>query len=293
MGIVKEARMAKRRTKLLQARGEVLDEIMRWKRQELPKRKRETPLADLQALAMVAPRPPDFVTALRPPEGPRGVRLIAEIKRASPVRGLLCQDFDPEMLAETYARHGAAAISCLTDVRFFQGDLSHLVLARERLEAIGRPLPFLRKDFIFDPYQVWEARAAGASAILLIAAVLNDRELRELIAEAWQLHMTPLVEVHDEAEVDRALAAGATVIGINNRDLRTFRVDLETTARLRPRLPQTCVVVAESGIRSADDVRRLRDMGVDAILVGETLVRAASAERANVVRALVTAGMSR
>ncbi|MCS7222187.1 MAG: indole-3-glycerol phosphate synthase TrpC [Anaerolineae bacterium] len=285
--------MGKRRTRLLQARGEILDEIMQWKRQELPKRQRETPIADLQAMATVTPPPPDFATALRPPDGPRGTRLIAEIKRASPVRGLLCRDFDPEALAETYARNGAVAISCLTDSRFFQGDLSHLVLARERLKAIGRPLPFLRKDFIFDPYQVLEARAAGASAILLIAAVLSDRELRKLIAEARQLHMTPLVEVHDEAEVDRALAAGATVIGINNRDLRTFRVDLETTARLRPRIPQMCIVVAESGIRSADDVRRLRDMGVDAILVGEALVRADPAERVALIRALTTAGMSR
>jgi indole-3-glycerol phosphate synthase len=282
-----------RRSKLLQARGEILTEIMRWKRQELPKRKRETSIADLQALAMVAPRPPDFILALRPPGGPCGVRLIAEIKRASPVRGLLCRDFDPQMLAETYARNGASAISCLTDRRFFQGDLSHLVLARERLEAIGQPLPFLYKDFVFDSYQVLEARVAGASAILLIAAVLSDHELSELIAEVQRLHMTPLVEVHDEAEVDRALSAGATVIGINNRDLRTFRVDLETTARLRPRIPQTHLVVAESGIRSADDVRRLRDMGVDAILVGETLVRADPAERAALVRALATAGISR
>ena len=282
-----------RHSKLLQARGEILTEIMRWKRQELPKRKRETPIADLQALAMVAPRPPDFIMALRPPGGPRGVRLIAEIKRASPVRGLLCRDFDPQMLAETYARNGASAISCLTDRRFFQGDLSHLVLARERLETIGQPLPFLCKDFVFDSYQVLEARAAGASAILLIAAVLSEHELSELIAEVQRLHMTPLVEVHDEAEVDRALSAGATVIGINNRDLRTFRVDLETTARLRPRIPQTHLVVAESGIRSADDVRRLRDMGVDAILVGETLVRADPTERAALVRALATAGISR
>ncbi len=281
--------MTKRRSKLLQERGGILDEIMRWKREELPRRKRETPIADLHALAAVAPRPPDFAAALRPPDDPRGVRLIAEIKRASPTRGLLCQDFDPEMLAETYARNGAAAVSCLTDSRFFQGDLSHLVLARERLEAIGRPLPFLRKDFIFDPYQVLEARAAGAAALLLITAVLSERALRDLIAETRRLHMTPLVEVHDEAEVDRALAAGANVIGINNRDLRTFRVDLETTARLRPRIPEACIVVAESGIHTAEDVRHLRDMGVDAILVGEALVKADPGERAAMVQALATA----
>ncbi len=282
--------MAKRRTRLLQQKGRVLEEIMRWKREELPKRKRETPLSDLQALAAVAPRPPDFAKALRPPEGPSGVRLIAEIKRASPTRGLLCQDFDPEQLAETYARNGAAAISCLTDARFFQGHISHLVMARERLEAIGRPLPFLRKDFIFDPYQIIEARAAGAAAVLLIVAVLSDRELRELIAEANRHRITPLVEVHDEEEVDRALAAGAEVIGINNRDLRTFQVDLETTARLRPRIPEDRIVVSESGIHTPEDVRRVRDMGVHAILVGEALVKADPAKRAKLVQALARAG---
>ncbi len=281
--------MTKRRSKLLQERGGILDEIMRWKREELSRRKRETPIADLHALAAVAPRPPDFAAALRPLDGPRGVRLIAEIKRASPTRGLLCQDFDPETLAEMYARNGAAAISCLTDSRFFQGDLSHLVLARERLEAIGRPLPFLRKDFIFDPYQVLEARAVGAAALLLITAVLSERALRDLIAETRRLHMTPLVEVHDEEEVDRALAAGANVIGINNRDLRTFRVDLEVTARLRPRIPEVCIVVAESGIHTAEDVCRLRDMGANAILVGEALVKADPGERPALVRALATA----
>jgi len=282
--------MAKRRTRLLQEKGKLLEEIMRWKREELPKRKRETSLTDLQALAVVAPRPPDLARALRPPDKPRGVRLIAEIKRASPTRGLLCRDFDPEALAETYARNGAAAISCLTDARFFQGHISHLVLARERLEAIGRPLPFLRKDFVLDPYQLVEARAAGAAAVLLIVAVLSDRELRELIAETKRLGMTPLVEVHDEAEVDRALAAGAEVIGINNRDLRTFQVDIETTARLRPRIPDECIVVSESGIRTPDDVRRVGEMGVDAVLVGEALVKADPAGRPKLVRALAQAG---
>ncbi|GAB4514546.1 MAG: indole-3-glycerol phosphate synthase TrpC [Anaerolineae bacterium] len=281
--------MANRRTKLLQQKGEMLEEIMRWKREELPKRQRETPLADLYALAQVAPRPIDLATALRPEGGAGRVRLIAEIKRASPSRGLLCRDFDPEQLAETYARHGAAAISCLTDSRFFQGHISHLTLARERLEAIGKPLPFLRKDFIFDPYQIVEARAAGASAVLLIVAILGDRALHELIQETRRWRMTPLVEVHDEAEVDRALAAGATVIGINNRDLRTFHVDLQTTARLRPRIPDSCIVVAESGIHTADDVRRVRDMGVDAVLVGEALVKADPDRRARLVRELATA----
>lgn len=281
--------MPSRRTRLLQMKGEILDEIMRWKREELLKRQRETSEADLRALAMIAPPPLDFAEAARPPGQPARVRLIAEIKHASPTRGLLCRDFDPARLAETYARAGAAAISCLTDSRFFQGDLSHLVLARERLEQIARPLPILRKDFLYDPYQVLEARAAGASALLLIVAVLSDRELRALIAEAQRWQMTPLVEVHDEAEVERALAAGATVIGINNRDLRSFQVDLATTERLRPRIPSTHIVVAESGIHTADDVRRLHAIGVDAILVGEALVKAKPEERARRVRELADA----
>jgi indole-3-glycerol phosphate synthase len=278
--------MPGRHTKILQHKGEVLDEIMRWKREELPQLKREIAATNLQALAMVTPRPLDLAAALRPPDQPRRVRLIAEIKRASPSRGLLCRDFDPEQLAETYARNGAAAISCLTDGRFFQGDLRHLVLARQRLQTIGKSLPILRKDFIFDSYQILEARAVGASGLLLIAAVLGDHDLRDLITETQRMHMTPLVEVHDEAEVDRALAAGATVIGINNRDLRTFQIDLGTTARLRPRIPEGHIVVAESGIHSVEDVHRLRDIGVDAMLVGEALVKANPDERGALVRTL-------
>ncbi len=277
--------------RLPRRRENILDEIMRWKRKELLEQKQERPAFVWQALTEVAPHPPDFADALRPYEGAAGVRLIAEIKRASPSRGLLCNDFDPELLAETYARNGAAAISCLTDARFFQGELSHLMKARKRLENIDQPLPFLRKDFIFDPYQLAETRAAGAAAALLIAAVLDDQGLAELIAQAEGLSLTPLVEVHDEADLDRALAAGAKVIGINNRNLQTFRVDLETTARLRPRIPEEFIVVSESGIHTPDDVRRVRDMGVDAILVGEALVKAAPARRPWLVKALATAGL--
>jgi len=274
-----------------------LDEIMAHKRVELPKEKREVSLADLRAAAAIAEPPRDFAAALRPAGGPPGVRLIAEIKRASPSRGLLCHDFDPVRLADVYRANGAAAISILTDARFFQGDLVHLSQVRQHFmrpgqAGGGRPLPLLRKDFIFDPYQVWAARAAGADALLLIVAVLSDRELRSLLAETERLHMQALVEVHDESDVARGLAAGARIIGVNNRDLQTFAVDLATTERLRPLVPPEVIFVAESGIHTPDDVRRLRDLGVDAMLVGESLVKAAPAARPARVRELAQAGLA-
>ena len=285
----------------LMQQGMFLDEIMAHKRAELPKEKREVPLADLRAAVAVAEPTRDFAAALRPAAGPPGVRLIAEIKRASPSRGLLCHDFDPVRLADVYRANGAAAISILTDARFFQGDLVHISQVRQHFMRslphsgpadAGRPLPLLRKDFIFDPYQVWAARAAGADALLLIVAVLSDRELRELLAETRRLQMEALVEVHDEDDVRRALAVGARIIGVNNRDLRTFAVDLATSERLRPLAPPEVIFVAESGIHTPDDVRRLRDVGVDAMLVGEALVKAAPAARPTRVRELAQAGLA-
>lgn len=276
--------------------GQFLAEIMAHKRDELPKLMREMSAADARAAAVVAPPPRDFAAALRPPDGPRGVRLIAEIKRASPSKGLLCRDFDPETLAETYARSGAVAISVLTDARFFQGDLAHLAQARHHLDALSlRPngppsLPLLRKDFVFDPYQVVAARAAGADAVLLIVAALSDRDLRDLLAETRRLGMEALIEVHSEPEVARALAAGARIIGINNRDLRTFQVDLATTETLSPMIPPDVIVVAESGLHTAEDVGRIRDLGVDAMLVGEAFVKAPADERAARVRRMAEAG---
>jgi indole-3-glycerol phosphate synthase len=294
----------------LRHQGKMLDEIMAWKREELPARQAAMPPTSLRALAATAPDPVDFAAALRRP----GVSLIAEVKRASPSRGLLCKDFDPAKLARTYADGGAAAISVLTDSRFFQGQLEHLTTVKETLVE-GKPdrsahpkarqtatqdthhpitpsasLPVLRKDFIYDPYQVLEARVAGADALLLIVAVLGDNDLKRLLDETRRNGMEALVEVHDEAEVERALAAGARVIGINNRDLRTFAIDLQTTARLRPLIPSDCLVVAESGIHTPDDVRRLAGMGVDAMLVGESLVAAKPEERLRKVRELVRAG---
>ncbi|MCB0199591.1 MAG: indole-3-glycerol phosphate synthase TrpC [Anaerolineae bacterium] len=284
----------------------MLDEIMRHKREELPKRMALVPITNLRALAMTIPDPVDFAAALRRP----GVSLIAEVKKASPSRGLLCRDFDPAMLASTYARGGAAAISVLTDARYFQGQLEYLTTVKETVtkaseikgkETKGAPttnlpiyqspnLPVLRKDFIYDPYQVVEARVAGADALLLITAVLSDNELRNLLAETRRYGMEALVEVHDEVEVERALAAGAQVIGVNNRDLRTFTVDIATTERLRPLIPTDRVLVSESGIHTPADVRRLQGMGVDAMLVGESLVVAKPEERLGKVRELARAG---
>ncbi len=290
------------REERLRHQGKMLDEIMRHKREEVPKRAAAMPLTTLRALAETAPAPLDFTAALRQP----GVSLIAEVKKASPSRGLLCRDFDPARLAQVYVQGGAAAISVLTDARFFQGQLEHLTTVKETLGREGEgergrhaprpslspssPPPVLRKDFIYDPYQIVEARVAGADAVLLIVAVLGDNELKRLLAEARSYGIEAVVEVHDEDEVARALKAGARVIGVNNRDLRTFAVDLATTARLRPLVPADCVLVSESGIHTPADVRRLKEMGVDAMLVGESLVTARPEERLAKVRELVRAG---
>jgi indole-3-glycerol phosphate synthase len=217
------------------------------------------------------PEPLPFASALTGTT----LRLIAEVKKASPTRGVFEAEMDPVARARQYAAGGAAAISVLTEPRHFRGDLAYLSAIRNALPAGGghRP-PLLRKDFLFDPYHLYEARAAGADAVLLIVAILGDALLAELIALAGTLQLGVLVEVHDEQEVERALRAGAEVIGINNRDLRTFHTDLATTARLRPRIPAGKVVVSESGIRGRDDVCSLRSLGVDAILVGESLMMA-------------------
>ena len=268
-------------------KGEVLDQIMAWKRQEVPKQMELMPLAQVKAFAKVTPPALDFAAALT---AQRGVRLIAEVKRASPSKGVIAHDWDPERIAETYAYNGAAAISCLTDARFFQGKLEYLTAIKERLRVIGKPVPVLRKDFLYHEYQVHEARMAGADAVLLIVGVLGDNDLRRLREQAESLGMAALVEVHDEAEVARALKSGARIIGVNNRNLKTFAVDIETTGRLRPLIPADVILVAESGIRSADDVRRMGEMGCTAILVGETFCKLPQAERAAKVKEFVRAG---
>ena len=245
----------------------ILDEIVAAKRGELADARRAAPLADLARAAARLARPLNLSGALLG----GGVRLIAEVKKASPSRGLLSPDFDPERLAATYVANGAAAVSCLTDPRF-QGELAHLAAIKES-GASGRA-PVLRKDFIFDPYQVYEARAAGADGILLIVAILEPPLLTELLAAAQSLWMQCLVEVHDERELETALSAGSEIIGINNRDLHTFATDLAVTGRLAPLVPRGRVIVSESGIFTRDDLRRLQRLRVNAALVGEALVTA-------------------
>jgi indole-3-glycerol phosphate synthase len=245
----------------------ILDRIVAYKRNELEKRKRIVPQALLETYGDLRPPPADFGGALRGEE----VALIAEVKKASPSRGVLCLDFDPEALANEYVNNGAAAISVLTDTNFFQGGLDDLARVRQ---SVGPDVPLLRKDFVFDPYQVFETRAYGADALLLIAAILSDEMLGQLCALTQRLGLTALVEVHDEEEVARVLPLEPRVVGINNRDLNDFCVDLSTFGRLRPLLPEGTTTVAESGVRNSADVRRLAEMGADAVLVGEALVTA-------------------
>jgi indole-3-glycerol phosphate synthase len=246
----------------------ILDAIVRDKHAELAERRRATSRAELEAVCRTLDVPRDFESALRP--SPGGVRVIAELKKASPSRGVLAADFDPLALARIYATHGAAAISVLTDEKYFKGSLATLTAVREVVDV-----PLLRKDFTIDEYQVWEARAAGADAVLLIVSILDDPQLGDLLAAAKGLGLGALVEVHTAGELDRALAAGARVIGINNRDLRTFETRIETTLALLPAIPPGPTVVSESGFFTGADVRRVVAAGAHAVLVGEALVRAA------------------
>lgn len=241
----------------------VLDKILAHKVEENAARKTQRPLPELREMIAEVDAPLDF--ALRR----ETVALIAEVKKASPSKGVLIEDFDPVAIGTTYAQNGAAAISVLTDERFFQGNMRYLRAVRDAVNV-----PLLCKEFVIDPYQVYEARAFGADAVLLIVAALEDSQMRELYNLIVELGMTALVEVHNEAEIARALALGAKVIGINNRDLRTFHVDMETTARLAKLVPQDVTLVAESGISSAEDVRRMGQLGAHAVLVGESLVKA-------------------
>ncbi|MGE0363425.1 MAG: indole-3-glycerol phosphate synthase TrpC [Vicinamibacterales bacterium] len=226
------------------------------------------------------PRGEAFAAALA---RPGTVNLIAECKRRSPSRGVLKTDYDPVAQAMAYARGGAAAVSVLTEPAFFDGALDHLARVRTAID-----LPILRKDFLVDPYQLYEARVAGADAVLLIVAALDQAGLTRLLAEAHQLGLAALVEVHDDRDLDRALAAGATVIGVNNRSLRTLAVDLDVSARLAARLPAGVTAVSESGVGSAADLRRLAALGYQAFLVGERLMTATDPEAD--LRALCRAG---
>ena len=242
----------------------VLDEIVATKLREIEAAKAARPEAELRAAAEAAPPARNF---FEPLAVGGEIKLIAEVKKASPSAGVIRADFQPVEIALTYERHGASCLSVLTDEHYFQGSLDYL---RDVRRAVG--LPVLRKDFILDVYQLYEARAAGADAVLLIAECLDDCNLRKLHNEAVSLGMSPLVELYEPENLQRVFDAGATLIGVNNRDLRSFKTDLEHTLRLRERVPDQCVLVSESGIRTRADVLRLQAAGVDAILVGESLM---------------------
>ena len=245
----------------------ILDQIVAKKREELAVSQAAVPLGALQdAISARAPAL-DFPAALRAD----GISLIAEVKKASPSKGLLREDFRPTELAATYSGNGAAAISVITDGHFL-GEPAHLTAVKE--SGASGSAPVLRKDFLFDPYQVYEARAIGADTYLLIVDILSPAQLAELIHVGSELGMTPLVETHDAQEIAAAVEAGAQVIGINNRDLHTFVTDLATTESLAPLVPADKVIVSESGISTPEDLARLEPFGINAVLVGEALVTA-------------------
>ena len=259
--------------------GTILDRIVADKRDELEVRLQQEPVEALKRRLDVLDEQWSLTQAIL--EGPRGphaggkrVQLIAEIKKASPSKGRLVSVLEHRAMARTYTIGGAAGISVVTERKHFMGEVQFMLDVRVSMKGYypgGRP-SILRKDFLFDPYHLWEARAYGADAVLLIVAILEDARLRDLIQQARELELESLVEVHDEAQVERALRAGAEMIGINNRDLRTFDVDLATTERLRPLIPDDKVVVSESGIFTHADVERLAACGIHAVLVGEALI---------------------
>ena len=243
----------------------ILDAIIANKKEELSETKRQVPFLDVKSKASHAEPARGFGKSLT---GPGDIRLIAEVKKASPSKGVIRDEFDPVTIAKIYEESGASSLSVLTESRFFQGNLAYLGLIRKAVK-----LPLLRKDFIIDEYQIHEARAAGADAILLIAACLEKQQIEDYLAIAHQLGLDVLVESHTYKELDKSLHAGATLVGINNRDLTTFTVSLQTTLDLLKDIPDDRIVVSESGIRTRDDVAKLHQAGVDAVLVGESLMR--------------------
>jgi indole-3-glycerol phosphate synthase len=246
---------------------DILERIVQAKRADVERDKALVPMRRTIELASGAPPPLDFIGALR---APGRVNVIAEVKRASPSRGVIRAAADAGDVARAYARAGAAAISVLTDARFFLGEPEHLVAARQSVAV-----PILRKDFVFDEYQVYQSRALGADSVLLIARILPVKDLTTLLGVARSLHMEPLVEVHSEEEIAKALDCGAAVVGVNNRDLGTMTHSIETSLRLAPLLPASVVRVSESGIEERRDIDRLREVGFDAFLIGERLMREA------------------
>ncbi len=249
--------------------SDILEKILAVKRAEVDAAQRVCALSVLREQAESAAPPRDFTGAMRAKIAAGSAAVIAEVKKASPSKGVLREHFSPAAIGQSYAAHGAACLSVLTDVQFFQGHADYLAQARD---ASG--LPVLRKDFMIAPYQVYEARAMGADCILLIVAALDDARMHELEALAHALGMAVLVEVHDAAELERALPLKTPLLGINNRDLRTFQTRLETTLDLLPSIPAAKLVVTESGILSRPDIERMRAADVHAFLVGEAFMRA-------------------
>lgn len=249
-----------------------LENILRQKSLQLERAKGVSPLSELIKIAEQKPAPADFHAALNND----GVSIVAEIKKASPSKGMICHDFEPATIADIYIRNGVSAISVLTEEKHFLGKLDYL--EKVKTLSTGANIPVLRKDFIFDVYQVYESRAHGADCILLITAILKQDRLQELLDISHSLKMHCLVEIHDRDELKTALDTGAQIIGINNRDLNTFQVDLTTTERLRPLIPTECIVVSESGIKSREDMEKLKQWKVDAALVGEALMSANNVE---------------
>ena len=249
----------------------MLERILEVKRDELRRAQEREPFASLRVRALSAPRPRSFIRGLQgePEHRRRRPAIIAEVKLRSPSAGDIRPGADPVVIAKAYERAGAAAISILTDATFFGGDLAHLEAVRSRVVV-----PVLRKDFLLDEYEIFRSRAAGADAVLLLVAALGPERLRDLLAITHELGMEALVEAHDAAEVQAALEAGARIVGVNNRDLRTLEVDPGRAVRLRPQVPRDRLFVAESGVRSVADVAALAALEVDAVLIGETLMRA-------------------
>lgn len=243
----------------------ILDRIVEARRESIAHRKRALPEVALKMAVEKQTSPPrDFAGALQRD----AINIVAEMKKASPSLGVIRENYDPATLAPGLEAGGAAALSVLTEEEFFQGSLGHLKEARKAVQ-----IPILRKDFIVDPWQVWESRAGGADSLLLIVAVLDDAKLRELLELARTMKMEPVVEVHSAPELARALSAGARILGVNNRDLRDFQVRLETSIELVESIPEDCIAVSESGIQSSADLRRLREAGFDGFLMGEHLMK--------------------